>query len=162
MPMRERCMPAARRRRFRGRCLALVGVLALAACAPSPQPPPSQPQSPSAASPPAAAPAPSTQASADRRPRFVDRTWRVVASNAVAVGTRYRFDADGTLRIEADGSTPSRGRWTYENGRLVLVEEGIAYPAEILALDERRFAIRSHNPGEPVDIEMAPADDARD
>lgn len=126
--------------------------LALTACSPSPQPS-------VAPATPAAKPAPTAA------PAFVDRDWRVESSTAVAAGTRYRFGADGSLRIESPGSTPALGRWTYDGGKLVMIEDGIAYPTDILALDAKRFAIRSHNPGEPVDIAMvdagAPERDAR-
>jgi hypothetical protein len=97
--------------------------------------------------------APAAQA-ADPRARFVDIDWRVVSSSAVAPGTRYRFGSDGSLRIEAEGSTPGLGRWTFEGGKLVMIEEGIAYPTDILRLDDGHFTIRSHNPGTPVDIAM--------
>lgn len=142
-----------------GLVAAMVCAATLAACT-SPPPPTSTPAAPSAA-PVAPTPAPSTAAPTDPRARFVDRSWRVVSSNGVAVGTRYRFEGDGTLRIEAEGSTPGIGRWTFEQGRLVMIEEGIAYPTDIVALDENRFAIRSHNPGEPVDIVMEKVGDAR-
>ena len=66
--------------------------------------------------------------------------------------------ADGSLRIEAEGSTPGIGRWTFEDGKLVMIEEGIAYPTEILRLDAGHFTIRSHNPGTPVDIAMVRGD----
>ena len=59
-----------------------------------------------------------------------------------------------TLRIESAGATPAIGRWSWEDGALVMIEEGIAYPTEILRLDADHFSIRSHNPGTPVDIEM--------
>ena len=115
--------------------------------------------------PPAAEQAPAANGSrqapaAAPRTRFVDVDWRVASSSAVAVGTRYRFGSDGSLRIEAAGSTPGIGRWTFEGGRLVMIEEGIAYPTEILRLDEGHFTIRSHNPGSPVDIAMV-RDDVR-
>jgi hypothetical protein len=125
---------------------------ALMACSPSPQPS----GDPAA---PAARPAPA------KPPAFVDRDWRVESSTAVTPGTLYRFGADGSLRIESPGSPPALGRWTYDGGKLVMIEDGIAYRTDILALDAKRFAIRSHNPGEPVDIAMvdagAPPRDAR-
>lgn len=156
----ERC---ARPARVRGGLLAAaVSAATLAACS-SPPPPASPPSTspPPAAAPAVPAPAPSAAAQPDPRALFVDRTWRVVSSNGVAAGTRYRFESDGTLVIEADGSTPGVGRWTFEQGRLVMIEEGIAYPTDIVALDANRFSIRSHNPGEPVDIVMTKAEDAR-
>lgn len=124
--------------------------LALSACSPSPSSPPSSHSS--------AAPAtPTAKPAAAAQPAFVDRLWRVESSSAVARGTTYRFAADGRLHIQSPGSTPAVGRWTYDGGKLVMIEEGIAYPTEILALDATRLTIRSHNPGEPVDIAMVDA-----
>jgi hypothetical protein len=164
----ERCARAAR---VRGGLLAVaMCAVTLAACSSPPPPasPPSTSPPPASAPPPAAsvaapapAPAPSAAAQPDPRALFVDRTWRVVSSNGVAAGTRYRFESDGTLRIEAEGATPGVGRWTFDQGRLVMIEEGIAYPTDIVALDASRFSIRSHNPGEPVDIAMTKVEDAR-
>lgn len=125
---------------------------ALLACSPSPMP------SASGSAPPSPAPKP---AGAVSQPAFVDRDWRVESSSAVAPGTTYHFGADGTLRIESPGSPPASGRWTYDGGKLVMIEEGIAYPADILALDAERFSIRSYNPGEPVEIAMVAAAPAR-
>jgi hypothetical protein len=75
-------------------------------------------------------------------------------------GTRYRFASDGSLHVEAAGSTPGLGRWTFDHGALVMIEDGIAYPTDILRLDATHFSIRSHNPGAPVDIVMVRDDSA--
>jgi hypothetical protein len=128
-------------------CIVATLVAACSACSP----PPATERATVAEAPPATQPT-------DARPRFVDVDWRVVSSSAVAIGTRYRFAADGSLRIEAEGSTPGIGRWTFEDGKLVMIEEGIAYPTEILRLDAGHFTIRSHNPGTPVDIAMVRGD----
>jgi hypothetical protein len=87
-------------------------------------------------------------------PAFAGKTWKVVQSSAVAPGTTYEFRADGTLVVASPGSPPSSGRWAWSEGNLTMTEEGITYPTDILALDERTFRIRSHNPGEPVDITL--------
>jgi hypothetical protein len=39
-----------------------------------------------------------------------------------------------------------------------MVEEGHPYRIEVLSLTDREFRIRSHNPGEPVDITLVRAD----
>jgi hypothetical protein len=127
-------------------CLLFGASLALAACGRSSPPDRGDARS--------ASPSQQPASSADPRARFVDMSWRVESSNAVAPGTRYRFGSDGTLRIDAPGSTPALGRWTWAHGALVMIEDGIAYPTDILHLDARRFSIRSHNPGTPVDIAM--------
>jgi hypothetical protein len=90
---------------------------------------------------------------------FVDKVWKVGKSSAVEPGTTYTFLADGTLVIDSPNGTPMHGRWSYDKGALVMVEEGISYPTEIIAIDATKFHIRSHNPGEPVDIELVPAPD---
>jgi hypothetical protein len=101
--------------------------------------------------PPAAAPPPA------ERPGFVNRVWRVERSTAVSPGTLYVFLSDGTLVVASPNGKPSLGTWKREVGELTMVEEGITYAVDILRLDAAGFAIRSHNPGEPVDIEMVPA-----
>lgn len=124
-------------------------LLLLAACAPSAPPAPeARPATPSA----------DAAGAVAAKPRFVDRVWRVESSTAVAPGMLYTFLTDGTLVMQAPQSTPGYGRWTYENDALVMIEEGIAYPTDILALDDSTFSIRSHNPGEPVDIKLVAAD----
>lgn len=150
--LREALRAAARRRGGKRPMKPLAAAalsFALLACSPAPMP------SASGSAPPSPSPKP---AGTIAQPAFVDRDWRVESSSAVAPGTTYRFGADGTLRIESPGSPPAQGRWTYDGGRLVMVEEGIAYPADILALDAERFSIRSYNPGEPVEITMVAAD----
>ncbi|OHE84129.1 MAG: hypothetical protein A2579_02130 [Lysobacterales bacterium RIFOXYD1_FULL_69_11] len=92
-------------------------------------------------------------------PGFVDRTWVVEASSAVAEGTTYRFGGDGRLEIAGpDGGTPTAGQWrALDESRLEMTEEGIAYNVDILEQGEARLRLRSHNPGEPVDITLVPA-----
>lgn len=90
---------------------------------------------------------------------FAGRIWRVRQSSAVAPGTTYAFLDDGTLVIDAPQGTPMYGRWSYQDGALLLTEEGIGYPAEILELTRDRLRLRSHNPGEPVEITLTPAPD---
>lgn len=119
----------------------VASVLMLGACSRS------QP-TPSAAV--AATPASTIHAAAD----FVDRVWRVQASSAVEPGMLYVFLSDGTLLITAHGSTPTLGQWRYENGALMMIEEGQSYPTDIVALTADRFTIRSHNPGTPVEITL--------
>jgi len=87
---------------------------------------------------------------------FIDRVWRVRESSAVARGTLYVFLSDGTLLVAADKQTPSFWRWTYEKGALTMIEESVAYPTDILTLNDKEFTIRSHNPGEAVLITLVP------
>ena len=92
-------------------------------------------------------------------PGFVDRTWVVEASSAVAEGTTYRFDGDGRLEIAGpDAGAPTVGTWrALDDSRIEMTEEGIAYTVDILEQDDARLRLRSHNPGEPVDITLVPA-----
>lgn len=92
---------------------------------------------------------------------FVNRVWRVSASDAVAPGTVYVFLAESTLVIDGPGSTPAVGTWRRADEGLILVEDGIAYPTDILELTGDRFRLRSHNPGPPVEITLVPAEVTR-
>jgi hypothetical protein len=138
-------MGAFARRRRAIKPLPAILVVALTACSPAPAP--------------VAAPPPAASTAAATRAPFADTVWRVESSTAVAPGTLYAFLADGTLVISAPQQTTSYGRWTYANGALVMIEEGIAYPTEILAFDGTKLSIRSHNPGTPVDIVLVAAND---
>ena len=86
------------------------------------------------------------------RPAFAGKTWKVVQSSAVAKGTTYEFREGGTLVVTSPGSPPLMGQWAWSDGNFTMTEEGITYPTDILALDDHNFRIRSHNPGEPVEI----------
>ena len=45
-----------------------------------------------------------------------------------------------------------------ENGAMTMVEEGLSYPTEILESGPNILRLRSHNPGEPVEMTLVPAD----
>jgi hypothetical protein len=81
----------------------------------------------------------------------------VEASNGVARGQLYVFLSEGTLVIASSSGTPALGSWKQEGGLFRMVEEGIAYPVEILELTQDRFRIRMKNPGEPVEMTLANA-----
>ena len=91
---------------------------------------------------------------------FVDKVWRVKSSSAVAPDTVYAFLSDGTLVVDSPGGTPMHGQWRFEGGKLTMIEEGQSYPTDILRLDASELHLRSHNPGEPVDIVLTLAPDA--
>lgn len=126
--------------------IGMASALLLSACSRSA---PTEP--PTAAA--AAMPASAINAPTD----FVDRVWRVQATSAVEPGMLYAFLSDGTLVITARGSTPTVGQWKYQNGALLMVEQGQSYPTDIVALSADRFTIRSRNPGTPVEITLEPA-----
>lgn len=100
-------------------------------------------------------PAVSTQPAA--KPDFVNRVWSVESSSAVAPGTLYVFLSEGTLVIASPNAKPMLGSWRRSGEGLIMVEESIEYPTDILNLDAGSFVIRSHNPGTPVDISLVPA-----
>ncbi len=120
--------------------------LTLAGCSPQPAS-----DAPPAETSTTATPAP------DAEPTFVDRTWQVASSPQIQSGAHYTFHSDGRLEITSTGSTPMIGTWARTDSGLTMTEEGIPYRVEVLELTADRFRIRSHNPGEPVEIEFAPA-----
>lgn len=89
---------------------------------------------------------------------FVNRVWKVEGSSSVSPGMMYVFLSDGTLVIASPSGRPAFGTWKYENGKLTMVEESLAYAVDVLALDATRFRIRMHNPGEPVEITFVRAE----
>ncbi|MBU8975785.1 MULTISPECIES: hypothetical protein [unclassified Lysobacter] len=88
---------------------------------------------------------------------FADKVWKVKSSGSVEPDTVYAFLGDGTLVIDSPNATPMHGKWSFESGKLTMVEEGIAYPTDILKLDANELHLRSHNPGQPVDIVLTAA-----
>ncbi|MDI9238628.1 hypothetical protein QLQ15_06825 [Lysobacter sp. LF1] len=145
--------------------VAISAALVLVACkAPAPPAEPTATQAPQVTADTSEHPARSTDVPAPQEPgapatvepaAFVDRVWQVTESSAVERGTTYAFLSDGTLVIDSPNGTPMRGKWSFENGALTMVEEDIPYRIDILELSASTFRIRSHNPGEPVDIAMA-------
>ncbi|MHB8914670.1 MAG: hypothetical protein ACYC4K_02515 [Thiobacillus sp.] len=68
------------------------------------------------------------------------------------------FLSDGTLVFASGNAEPAFGTWRTEKGALTMVEEGIAYPTDILGLSASEFRIRSHNPGGNVETRFVPAE----
>ena len=133
--------------RIDGALLFVALVVVLAGCAPQP----------AAEAPPAATietPAPAAPAA---EPTFVDRVWQVASSPQIPPGAHYTFHSDGKLEITSTGNTPLVGAWARTDSGLTMTEDGITYPVDVLELTADRFKIRMHNPGEPVEIEFAPA-----
>lgn len=151
------------------RKLMLVASIALlSACKPAPPATGPATESATVAAPPATSTTPEPVAPATAptgdvgeagKPAFADRVWRVRSSTAGEPGSTYAFLADGTLVIDSPHGTPMHGKWSYDDGKLVMTEEGAAYPTDIVALDAGTFRIRSHNPGGAVDITLVPAPD---
>lgn len=138
----------------------LCVILLAAGCTRTPPAPEQDTPAPAAAAkqPPASAletppPMPSNGQADANVPAFADKVWRVVSSTGVEPGTTYAFLADGTLVIENPiGNPPGYGKWCYQDGKLSIEEEGIAYPTDILHMDGNRLELRSHNPGGTLDI----------
>ena len=63
----------------------------------------------------------------------------------------------GVLVVDAPHGMPMHGRWTYVDGRLTMIEEGVSYPTDIVAMDAGHLTLRSHNPGGSVDIVLVAA-----
>jgi hypothetical protein len=122
---------------------------------------PSAAPAPTDSATPASPAAPAQPAEPAAGSRFVNRVWSVESSTAVAPGTLYVFLSEGTLVIASPNAKPMLGSWKKSGDGLVLVEESISYPTDILKLDGSSFVIRSHNPGTPVDISLVPADSGR-
>ena len=124
-----------------------AATLALSACAERESPEPERPAT--------------TEATASVRPAvqtsFVSKVWQVAESEQVTIGSLRVFLPDGTLVMTSPQSTPAFGAWHIDGGRLTIIEEGLEYPTDILALSEYAFRIRMHSPGEPVDILFEPA-----
>jgi len=137
----------------------VVSIAAMSACTPAPSPEAAQPASKSAPArdAPASTPTSADIAAATDTPAFVGKVWRVRSSSAGEPGSTYAFLADGTLVIDSPHGTPMRGQWRYDDGKLVMIEEGISYPTDIVKLDATTFQIRSHNPGGMVDIALVAA-----
>ena len=123
--------------------------------APAVTPLPTASRDPATATPATTTPGGSAAPASAPMPAFVDIPWKVSDAAGGQVGTVYTFARDGTFTIDAPGGTPSTGRWTYTGGKLTMTEDGVAYPTDIVSLDDTRFVIRSHNPGGAVDIAMS-------
>ena len=141
-------------------CALLGGLAACTASPPAAAPAPRDPATgaPQESASMAAAPAPAGAAPVT----FVNRVWRVADATAVAPGQLYVFLSEGTLVMTSPSSTPSLGTWRRDGDGFTMVEEGRPYRVDILALSADEFRIRSHNPGQPVDIRLIPATGAAD
>lgn len=148
----------------------VASIVVLSACKPAPSATGPTTETAAVAAPPAtpatsesAAPATASASTGNGaevgKPAFAGKVWRVESSTAGEPGSTYAFLADGTLVIDSSHGTPLYGQWSYDDGKLVLTEEGAAYPTDIVALDADTLRIRSHNPGGTVDIALVPAPD---
>ncbi|MGH7718284.1 MAG: hypothetical protein ACREON_05505 [Gemmatimonadaceae bacterium] len=98
------------------------------------------------------------QAPTEEQATFVNRVWRVAESNGVAPGQLYVFLSEGTLIVASPNGKPSFGTWSGEGRALTMVEEGVPYKVDVLGLTKTELRIRSHNPGQPVDIRLVSAE----
>lgn len=145
----------------------VASIMVLSACKPSPSTigpagePATAAASPATSMHPEVAPVPALPGDVPEigKPAFAGKVWRVQSSTAGEPGSTYAFLADGTLVIDSPHGTPLYGQWSYDDDKLVMTEEGVAYPTDIVALDASTFRIRSHNPGGAVDITLVPEPD---
>jgi len=128
-----------------------VCVIALAACDRAAPPPVAAAPPPAATPAPPPAPPPVVPSPVASMPVFVG-AWHAVEGSGVEVGTRYTFQPDGTLLVEAPHGTPSSGAWRFVDGALTMTEEGIDYATDIVASDAQHLHLRSHNPGGVVEL----------
>jgi putative lipoprotein len=91
--------------------------------------------------------------------KFVNKVWRVAESSGMARGDLVAFLSEGTLVFASRFGKPALGTWKRDGGGLTMIEEGIPYEVEILALSQAEFRIRSHNPGGFVETRLVPAED---
>ena len=133
---------------MRSRMLGIGILLGMMAC--------TQPPEPATGDAPGAAAA----TAAEEPAGFINRVWAVAErSDGSEPGSLYVFLSDGTLVIASPNATPSFGAWRAQGDGLVMVEEGIEYNVDILAITSDEFRIRSHNPGGTLDIRFVPASD---
>src|SRR5262245_23866038 len=130
--------------------IGLISLFALAACEKKAEPPTPGP----------AAATSIARAAPKAEPSFINKVWAVSDSTAVAPGSLRVFLSDGTLVMTSVNEKPSLGAWHYEDGRLIVTEEGRSYLTDVLELTDRSFRIRMQNPGAPVEIAFAPAEQA--
>lgn len=102
----------------------------------------------------AAPPAQSVTAAA---PSFVNTVWKVAESTGMSAGQLVVFLSDGTLVFASENSRPAFGTWRREGDGLVMVEEGLAYKTDIVALTATELRLRSHNPGGVVETRFVVA-----
>ncbi|RJG13281.1 hypothetical protein D3879_08460 [Pseudomonas cavernicola] len=89
---------------------------------------------------------------------FINQVWRVSESSTIARGMLYVFLSDGTLVLASANNKPAFGAWKAEGAGLTMIEEGRPYKVEVLKLSRDEFRLRIHNPGQPVEITLVPAD----
>ena len=94
----------------------------------------------------------------ETKPTFVNKVWRVSESTGMSPGQLVVFLSEGTLVFASDNAKPAFGQWRSKQGALTMIEDGIAYPTDILGLSPAEFRIRSHNPGGSVETRFVPAD----
>ena len=96
----------------------------------------------------------------EAKPTFVNKVWRVSESTGMSPRQLVVFLSDGTLVFASGNSEPAFGKWRNDKGALTMIEEGTAYPTDILSLSPAEFRIRSHNPGGTVETRFVSADSA--
>jgi len=89
---------------------------------------------------------------------FVNKVWKVVESPAGATGDLYVFLSDGTFVKAAPEAVPELGKWNFDGAILKMIEGGLPYDVDILALDESEFRIRCRHQQGSYELRFVPAE----
>jgi uncharacterized membrane protein len=89
---------------------------------------------------------------------FVNKVWKVVESPAGPTGDLYVFLSDGTFVRAAPEAVPQVGKWNYEGESLKVIEGGLPYDVDILALDDSGFRIRCRHQQGSYELRFVPAE----
>jgi hypothetical protein len=91
---------------------------------------------------------------------FINKVWKVNKSNGATTGQIYVFISDGTLAMTSPNGKPSFGSWSYKEGILTMLEEGVPRKVDIVKLTNDEFNIKINDPGKGVEIEFTLASES--
>jgi len=91
---------------------------------------------------------------------FANEVWKVVDSPSGATGELFVFLSDGTLVKTSSESIPEVGKWNFDGACLKIIEGGLPYDADILALNDEEFRIRCHHQQGSYELRFVPAEPA--
>jgi uncharacterized membrane protein len=89
---------------------------------------------------------------------FVNKVWRVVESPSGSTGMLYVFLSDGTFVTALRETAPEVGKWSFDGACLTIIEGGLPYNADILALDDSMFHIRCNHARGSFELRFVPAE----
>ncbi|MDP2227377.1 MAG: hypothetical protein Q8J78_07855 [Moraxellaceae bacterium] len=91
------------------------------------------------------------------QPGYVNKVWKVSASNGVAPGQLYVFLSEGTLIMASSSGRPVVGAWEGGEKELNMIEGGVPHRTEILSLKSDELKLKTHHPNGAIDITLVPA-----